>query len=875
MLIIFGFCKPVLSQTAEPDTTISIKADTTQSIKPDTTKSAEPVVKEKKSDIDTTISYDAKTIINFLENRQTQFIGNAVVKYKQMTLKAGKITIDWDKSLLTAEPLADTTWVKTDSTSQDSTISIEIKEKPILIDGGSQMAGDKMMYNYKTEKGRVIRGRTDFEGGKYLGTQIKRVSKDVFNVSNSVFTTCDRDSCPHFHFAARRLKMITNDKVIAKPIVMYFGHIPVIALPFAVFPHHSGRQSGIKIPRYGQSAQEGRFLRDLGYYWAPNDYFDTVMLVDFFEKSGWLFKNTTNYAVRYLLSGTISGSFTRKNFTGGYKSRRWDLQFRHSQQISPTSRLVANGTFVSDKNFYDDLSTNLSTRLQRQVRSNATYTKTWTKSKTSLSINASRTHDLEDDVVSQTFPQLSFRKGQTQVFKSGSKSSSSSGRNTKWYHSLYYSYNSTLLNSKSEYLTGLEDEKETETTRNIKHNVTLSLTSPKKYFGWLSLNQTLNGTEEWFDEMTEYYLVDSTNTIKDQTVKDYAARHTFSYNASANTKIYGMFRPGIGDIQAIRHVVTPSVSFTYRPDFSDLKWGYYTEIADTTGEKIAKDKFGGTTSSYGQKLVSLSVRNLFQMKKGTGENEKKFDLFTMDFGTGYNFNAEKNRLSDFRTTWQANPAKNFSLSAYTTHSFYKWDDENNKRSNDYIFSSGWKKGKFLQTTSTRMSFSIRLKGKSSKGKSNQQTRPSGDMMPYSEEDNEYEQSVLEEDMENAGDRFESDRKFKSLNIPWQMNLGFNFSTYKTNPNYPTKRYYLDVSGAEINITKNWRIGYRAQYDLNTKEISYHSIDIQRDLHCWEARIEWVPNGYGKRIYFIINVKADRLKDIKVEKHGGMPSALGY
>ena len=159
----------------------------------------------------------------------------------------------------------------------------------VLEEGGTTMTGKMMEYNYKTEKGRVVKGRSELEGGQFVGDQVKRVDANTFNLSHSTYTTCELDSSPHFHFEARRMKMMPKDKVIAKPIVAKIGNIPVFMLPFAVFPHKSGRSSGIIIPTYGQSALEGRYLRQLGYYWAPNDYFDAKGMVDFFEKSGFLF----------------------------------------------------------------------------------------------------------------------------------------------------------------------------------------------------------------------------------------------------------------------------------------------------------------------------------------------------------------------------------------------------------------------------------------------------------------------------------------------------------------------------------------------------------------------------------------------------------
>lgn len=829
------------------------------------------------SGVDTTIVYQAKQIDNDVQARKSYFTGDAQVHYKNMTLKAGRITIDWDAQTLTAEGIPDTLWVKNPAGS-DSSRQPSFRGLPVLVENGSEMTGEKMIYNYKTERGRVLRGRTTFEDGRYVGQQIKLVGNKTFNVSNSIYTTCDLDSNPHFHFKARRLKMIVNERVIAKPIVLYLGHIPVAALPFAFFPTKTGRHSGIIIPRYGESTQEGRHLRGLGYYWAPSDYFDARATVDYFEKSGWLMELGTNYAIRYLLNGSIEGSFTRKNFSSGFNDRRWDLTIRHSQEFSPTSRFSASGYFISDNSYYKDLSTSLYTRLTRELRSNATWSKYWAEQKLSLSVNLSQVHDLQQDVTQTTLPQLSLRKSQTQLFKPGkARPGAGSRRANKWYHNLYLSYGANYSNTRREYLaiTSSDTTKKADINRSLNNSLDLSLTSPNKYFGFLAINHAMSVEQDWYDRVHTFALDPASGVIEDQEESRLAVRHTFNYSASANTKIYGVIAPGIGDIQAIRHVITPSLSFSYRPDFSERSWGYYTYLKDATGKTVKRDRFGGSTGSGGAQMVSMSVRNLFQMKRGRGEKTKKVDLFNMDFSTSYNFRAEQYRLSDLRSSWQANPARNFSLSAGTTHSFYAWDKSTSRRVNRYLFEDGgWRSGDLARLTSLNLNFSLRFEGKGDKkqkaGVGADSSRAAGDSLQW--EDN---LTVEEENMLRRGRRFQDDRAFSRQSIPWRLNTTFNFSLDKSNPERLVKRYYLDISGAELSLSRNLRLGYSAHLDLAKGSVTYHRMTFYRDLHCWEASVDWVPSGPGKRVYFRINIKSPSLSDIKLERFGGAGSVLGY
>ncbi|MBN1481308.1 hypothetical protein EH223_02945 [candidate division KSB1 bacterium] len=889
-IILALFALSLSAQEALDDSTQLDESQVAGAISPDSTITEPLEVQQKSSEIDTIIYYEASVIENDLRERLSYFIGNASVKYKDIVLKAGKITLDWDNSLIIAEPIPDTTWIKTDSLATDSTMNIAWTGEPELQEGGSTMTGKKMEYNYRTEKGRVVKGRSDVEGGKYVGRQIKRVSENTYNVSNSTYTTCDLDSNPHFHFEARRMKMIPNDKVIAKPVVAKLGNIPVFMLPFAVFPHRSGRHSGLLIPRYGESVQEGRFLRELGYYWAPSDYFDAKGMVDFFEKSGFLFRAGANYAVRYKLNGSVNGSLTRKDYRGGGKERRWDLTFNHNQEISPTSRLSAGGTFVSDKDFYKSYSTNLDTRLSRELRSNATYSKSWPKQKLSMSLNVSHSHDLQEDLQNYTLPQLSFRRGQAQIFNQKKKGGR---RDTHWYHSLYFSYNANLTNSARQrfetvskdttYLdengewttdTVTDQIKRWEKTRQVAHNLSFSMTSPKKFFGWLSLNQGLNVKEDWFNETYSYYYDAETDRIESDKIGGFAARHTFNYSASANTKAYGVFPAHFGDINSFRHVMTPSLSFSWAPNFSEQGWGYY-QYVETPDGVVKKDRFGSGTPGYGGGNIGFNVRNLFQMRRGEGEKTKKIDLFNVDLNTNYSMRAERNKLSDLRTSLTANPIRTMSLSAGTSHSFYQYDFEQNRLSDDFV----WQHGHLPRLTNLRFNLRFRLQGEGDGGPRG--GRANDRNLPQSYEELQYQErgeddlNILEEDLIQGTDRFESKRAISSLSIPWRMNVAFNFDLNRSNPARPTKRYYMDISGAEVSLTRFWRIGYSAHYDLAEMAISHHRFTIYRDLHCWEASIDWVPNGPGRRVYVKVSIKAPMFKDIKIEKRSGQQSVLGY
>lgn len=827
------------------------------------------IVKASKTGMDTTLHYDAKRIDIDVPQRLTILTGNAIVKYKTMTLKAEKITVEWNNNLLIAEGIPDT--VSTDSLAADSTTAVKWRGLPVLSEQGDVIYGFKLLYNFETEKGRIVKGRTNFESGYYFGESMKKVGENVINISNGYFTTCEKSDDPHFHFSSRKIKVIPRDKVIAKPVVFYIGDIPVAIIPFAFFPHKSGRHSGVVIPSFGQSGSEGRYIRGLGYYWAPNDYFDSRMLVDYYDRSGWMLRGDLNYALRYVLNGSISGSFTRKDLISGQSERRWDLLISHNHTINPTATLNVNGTFVSDNSFYKDYSSNLNTQLTREIRSNATFRKNWTDQRMNLSANISQSRDIETGRITQTLPQLKFSVSQRRIipFKNDKNLSSGEATDQRWFHSIYFNYSNTLYNRE---VTGKGFTQST--TRYFDHNLAFTMNSPAKIFGWLTLGQSLSYHERWFDRYLENTFNPETNSVDADTVTGFASLRTFNYSLSSTTNIYGLFAPPISNVVGIRHVITPNVSFNFQPDFSDPTWNYIDTFIDTTGRKIVKSRFMDSVPSGARRSISLSVKNLFQMKTDDGEKEKKYDLLSINSSSSYNFEAEQFKLSPLSSSFRSTIIKNVNLNISTTHDFYQFDTEKNQRIDKLlIMDDQWWNRSPIRLTNFQFSTSFRLQGRGKRSRSETQEEEvilneEGELMA---EDEYYERMF-----QAGGQRFEPEHNFSGLDIPWRASLSFDFRYNKTNPERQIENYYMNLSTLEVQLTKNWKINYNARYDLKNNQLINHSITFYRDMHCWEARFIWRPSGIGAPyFYFKINVKASQLRDLKWEKRGGRSSVFGY
>ena len=386
--------------------------------------------------VDTVVNYSAKdSIIYSLRTRYMNLYGKSEMQYQTINLKAERTNVNWDNTTLVAYGISDT--VRTDS----------VIGKPIMRDAGDEYKGDQVRYNFRTRKGKITIGNTQMDNSYYVGEQIKKVQPDELCVADGTYTTCD-DKHPHFYFESPKMKVFVRDKVVAEPVFFYIADVPVFALPFGVFPAHSGRSSGLIAPAYGEDKDYGWYLSHLGYYWAVSDYWDLATMFDIYSRGRWQNQTSVRYALRYNFGGSITAKITSipigESHDPGYsKSRGYYVNLTHGQQISPSSSLGINFTFMSNDYFRNN-SFNLSEILQQNIISNATYTKSWESSNRWLSINVSRDQNLITDETSEVLPSISFSQGTIFPFRKTTKSrgfSSVSGSDLSFIEMLGFSYN--------------------------------------------------------------------------------------------------------------------------------------------------------------------------------------------------------------------------------------------------------------------------------------------------------------------------------------------------------------------------------------------------------------------------------------------------
>ncbi|MBK7258823.1 MAG: LPS-assembly protein LptD [Ignavibacteriae bacterium] len=803
------------------------------------------------SGIDSVVTYTATdSIVYDVAHRVMRSRGKATIDYKELGLKADQIDIHWTTSQLFARGSVDTT----------DTTGHGMKGIPDLIDGGETYHGSEIAYNFKSKKGRVDLGKTAMENGFYYGDAIKKAEPDVLYVDHGRFTTCDLDH-PHYYFASPTMKVQLRDKVIARPIYLYIADVPVFALPFGVFPSDRGRRSGLIAPAYGQSAR-GRYMLHLGYYWAINDYMDWSVRADGYTKGSYTFYSDLRYAVRYLFSGSISGSYghvvgvnSEKNDPTYTVQDVFNVHIGHAQDFNPTTRFTVDFTFMSGS-YFQNTSNSLNDLLRQNVVSNATLTKYWEGTQNSMTVNLHRDQNLVPTAgsveLSEVLPSISFNRSQSFPFRSASSGGSG---DLKWYELIGYSYSGQLTNNRITTRLDTSGTTSVDERRGVQHVVTVNA-SPK--VGYFTLAPFFNYYEKWYDKSINRQFNAADSSIATNDVKSFRAVRYFDMGISASTRFVGIFQPNMFGIKGIRHQVLPSVSYTYQPDFSKDSYGYYGSYVDASGvrqrySKFEKEVYGGAPTEERQAL-SFRIGNVFEMKTAaddTSDRTNKYTLLNLDISSGYNFARDSLRFDEVSTSFRTNIGQYLNIGGSARYNLYKFQADTNsflggRRVNKLLLAES---GRFGDLTGFSISLGTRLSGEKKK-------TTAGPVRSA-------EDSLAER--ERAGFVGLYDQQAPDFSIPWNLDLTWNYS--ESRPGDPRLLYRSSTVGGALgfNLTEYWKITMTASYDLINKTIAAPQITVYRDLHCWEMDFSWVPTGFYRNFKLEIRLKAPQLQDVKVTK----------
>jgi lipopolysaccharide assembly outer membrane protein LptD (OstA) len=774
--------------------------------------------------------------------------GRASIEYDKYTLEAGVIRVDWRANLVWASP----------DTGIDSTGHTYVFDYPLFIESNSDtLRAESLVYNIETEQGKLIQGRTKESSNYYRGKEIRKITQRTMMIRDGYFTTCSNDT-PHYYFGCQQMQMTVDDKIVGRDITFAIAEIPLAYLPFGVFPNKQGRQSGFLLPRYEYSEERGRTLREIGYYWAINDYMDAEISTDFFEKRGLLYRGNFNYRQRYWYSGFVKGEFTPVDISTGAKRERWRFDYSHNHTINPNTRISASGTFISDRNYNSDLYATIENRVDQSLFNNVAFSTRWPESQNSLNINLQSNQNLNTGSYSYTLPNMRFAHAQRRLFGNAPTSN-----NAAPWEQIYYSYN-FALNNQFDY-TVLEETDSTRVVdenerRAVQHAITLN--APLKIFKYINFTPALNYSEVWQDKFFSTLETDSGTIVREQ--YGFRARRTFNANLALRTTVFGVFNTQIGNLRSLRHKMDPSISMSFQPDFSDPAWGYTTTYTNSEGETVTVDAFrnsifGGTPSGQRASL-NFALSNLFQAKYISSGNEKKTDLFRVNMSGNYNFTATEKPLSNISTSFNASPDKNFSLQGSFSHSPYAFNEAGTGTVDRYLGLEGG----FLRLQRFNLASGFSLTG----DEISESLATAADSI--AEEQEEFYQTGNPISRRQREDVI---RGLKDNAFSWQLRGDLSYSYDGSNRNN-IRRTFDFVPSVVLNLTKNWRIRWQASLDIADQKIDYQRFAIYRDLHCWEMSFEWSPNvDFPSASYFFLKIglKNPLLEDLKVEhSNSGSP-----
>jgi lipopolysaccharide assembly outer membrane protein LptD (OstA) len=745
-----------------------------------------------------TIRYRAERI-DYADSTETftMYTGGRI-EYKQFSLSADLIEYAIREQTVSA-------WGSYDPV--DSTLV----NTPVMRDGTQQIVGQRLSYNIETRRGRVVAARTEFEQAYYKGTDIRRLDERTYVITGGMFTTCDHPE-PHYHFASSTIKVIERDRAIARPIVFYVGRVPLAYAPYFVFSIVPGRHSGFLPFDVGSFERaDERYVRNFGYYWAASEYWDLTGRFDFYEKSGYRTSLEGRYGLRYILSGAALFEFKseKREVSGVSRTKRyWKLQYNHRHDVDPTVQIASSGSIYSSTDYAESELSDRDEQLTREIRSQGSITKRWEGRQTTLVLSFDHTRRITDDVTIFRVPSARFSSGSIEPFPyDPGDDPDDEEPPRRFYHNLRLGLSSNAVNYGSHSPTVRTD------ARAVGHAASMSMPMDVWY---LTVNPTLNYREAWYDR---HNVPDTAAASGYSTERGWVFQRTFSTGVSVSTTLYGLFPVKVGPLLGLRHVVSPSVGFSYAPRFA--------------GQERFPSVPGISASQGRARSMTFSLGNVFQAKYASGEDERRVELLSVRSSLSRNFLAEQRKWSNVQTSARSSALRFLLVDASLTHDLY-----------DPVTGELRPFNPLLTSFSTNARLDLSSGGA---GVSRYATR-----YVY------------------AGDT--TDAEVPDERMAWELRLSYGFSEsrfYDTQTGElanRTRRQFVEMD-IDAMITPLWELGWRGRYDMVQKRLTEQSYSLARDLHCWQATVEWSPSGFQTGWYVRVFVKV--LPEIKVEQRKGL------
>ncbi len=774
-----------------------------------------------------------------MESNLFYLYGDAQVDYEDLTLKAGQVMYNQADNTISATPLED-------STSKS--------ERPSFKQGSETFTYDYLKYNFKSKRAIVRNARTQYGEGFVHSTQIKRNPDNSIFGAGSLYTTCSLDT-PHFGIRSSRIKVVPGHIIVAGSSNLMIEGVPTpLFLPFGVFPISETQRSGFRIPSYTVEESRGLGLTNGGYYFHFSDYIDALLLTSFYSKGSYNVSAVSTYVNRYHYNGGFSFNYAYNKTGESYEpSASIDKQFALRWEHRTDAKAKPGQTFntsvnIVKGNYYQDNSYNPNQIIQNQFQSNVTYSKVW-NGKIPSSFTAALLHNQNtaNHVVNVTLPNITFSISGVSPFARRNPVGSA-----RWYEKITTSYTVNALAQTTFLDTGFHLSQLGLNDFSIGAHHSIPLSASYTLARYINFSASINYNEYWLTE--QFYQFYNAGEGKLDTIqrRGFFATRDLTASAQFSTRIYGIKRWRTGRLAGIRHVITPNAGINYVPDYAAKPFGYYYQAYLTPGGQVGyyspySRSVVGTPGlgQYGRfaSTLNFGINNNLQLKTRSGsdtgavtKNITLIDGFSIN--SGYNLAADSFGWADVNMAFRTNILDKISVNANANFTPYVYDNTLGLAVNRLKVSDGG----VLNFKNANLSFSSSFRSGGANGDSKRGEGASAAPGGYND--------------------------YLDFNIPWSLNVGYNLSLNKEYRTFLRGGDTLVFShnalfSGDFNLTAHWKVTFSSGYDFSNNQLTLTSLDIYRDLHCWEMRLGTIPFGPRKSYNFTLNVKASVLQDLKL------------
>ena len=855
------------------------------SLAADTTKKKEP--------LDAPVIYEASDSIVFTKEGYAHLYGEGKVNYQNIELTSAVITMNMDSSTVYATGVTDTAGVETGS--------------PIFKDGETPYESKIMRYNFKTKKGFINSIVTQQGEGYVTSEEGKKGANDEIYMRHGKYTTCDNHEHPHFYLKLSMAKVRPKKNVVFGPAQLVVEDVPLpIAVPFGFFPFNSSYSSGFIMPTYGDEMNRGFYLRDGGYYFAISDQMDLKVLGEVFTKGSWGLSAASNYNKRYKFSGSFNASYLvtktgEKNMPDYSVSKDFRIQWSHQQdaKANPNSSFSASVNFATSSYDRSSLSSlyNPQQYSQNTKASSVSYSRNFPEIGLNISGAFNITQNTRDSSLSMTLPDVNISLNRIYPFKR-----KKSAGDERWYEKISLQYTGSITNSISTKDNLLFKTPLTQWENGMQHKIPVSATF--NLFKYINIVPSFNYTERWYlRKVKQSYDASPTSRdhVKRDTINGFNRLYDYNLSLQMNTKLYGMYKPLFmksKELQ-IRHVFTPTVSYTYTPDFGKSRYGYYDTYTytDEDGEvrTVEYSPYEGAVYGYpGKNMsqnISFSIDNNIEMKMKSDKDTtgyKKISLIDQ-LGASLSYDVANKKWSDLSMNLRLKLTKSYTFNmnaSFATYA-YQFDENGNVVVGDR---TEWSYGRFGRFQGYSGSFSYTLNNDTFKKLFGKKEEDEKNKDNKGKEENEDEETEEETEEQNNNSNMRKTEKasvdsdgYLAFKLPWSVSLSYSYSIREDRSkdiNIKTMRYpyslthSLNVSG-NFKIGSRWNMTYSTGYDFTSKEMSMTTLNITRDLHCFNMSCGLVFGPFTS-YNFSIRANSSMLTDaLKWDQRSNTGSAVTW